>query len=86
MLFSGIRVPVVRGSQGWGVTVLVESRHFAAVTGTPLLSFVAGALVDEVATVSLLRDLGALTAVGGMPFGGAVLGVCAEMAADPYRT
>jgi hypothetical protein len=85
LLFSGIRVPVVRGSQGWGVTVLVERRHFAAVTGTPLLSFVVGAIVGEVTTVTLLWELGAGLAVGGMPFGGAVLGVCAALAAT-YRT
>ena len=76
---------LVRGSQGWGVTVLIQSRHFAALTETPLLSFVIGAIVGEVTTFALLIDLGILTAVTGMPFGGAVFGVCAALAAT-YRT
>jgi hypothetical protein len=65
--------------------VLVQSRHFAAAIGTPLLSFVVGAIVGEVTTFALLCDLGILTAVSGMPFGGAAFGVCAAAAAT-YRT
>ena len=65
--------------------MLVESRHFAAVAGTPLLSFVVGSIFGEVTTFTLLCDLGILTAVSGMPFGGAVFGVCAAAAAT-YRT
>ena len=42
-----------------------------------LLTFVLGALVGEISTLVLLWDLGQLIALSGMPFGGAVVGVCA---------
>jgi hypothetical protein len=42
-----------------------------------VVAFVVAAIVGEITTVTLLWDLGLLLAIGGMPLGGAILGVCA---------
>ena len=47
------------------------------VTRLGLLAFLLAAIVGEIATVALLWELGTLIAFGGMPFGGALCGVCA---------
>ena len=63
------------------MTLFADTRFLPSVGRTPLLSFVLASIVGEVATFALLLDFGMFIAVTGMPFGGALVGLCASRAA-----